>query len=77
MVKGTFIDATVLPKDAYEAAIENAEPQQGLLITGGPEAAEIICSAFPPEGYNLDMAREIRDMLLKYNAKHHLTPITL
>lgn len=75
--QGNYVDVDQLEGDAYELACEQLCPVQGLLITDGPEAVEIIAGAFPQGGYSLGMAYELRDLILKFNAEHNLTPTVL
>lgn len=77
MRTGNFVDVDGLEGDAYELACDQACPEQGLLITDGPDAVEVIAEAFPQGGYSMGMAYELRDLILKFNAEHNLTPTIL
>lgn len=74
---GNFVDTDDLSREAYEAVVEEATAQTGVLITEGPDAAKIIVDAFPSDGYLMGDALELRDLVLQFNKDHHLTPTIL
>lgn len=72
-----YVDADVLD-DATRADILSEYPvHQGVLLTEGTEAVKILAEAFPKDGYMIDDAYALRDLILKFNAERGLTPTVL
>lgn len=51
--------------------------EQGILVTEGTESASIVLDAFPSGGYSMSDAYELRDLILKFNKEHGITPTVL
>lgn len=77
MVSGNFVNTDNLSNEDRGKVLDLAVPTEGLLITEGTESAKIILGAFPKEGYSLGDANELRDIILKFNKEHYISPSVL
>lgn len=77
MVSGDFVNIDSLSNEDRGKVLDIAVPTEGLLITEGTESAKIILEAFPKEGYSLGDANELRDIILKFNKEHYISPSAL
>lgn len=77
MITGRFIDVEDLDNKTYCDLLDETSPIEGLLVTEGLASAEMILDAFPRDGYMIGDAMELRDLILKFNAEHHLSPTIL
>lgn len=77
MITGRFIDVDNLDNKTYCDLLDETSPIDGLLVTEGTDSAKLILDAFPHDGYMIGDAMELRELILKFNAEHHLTPTIL
>lgn len=77
MVSGNFVNTDSLSNEDRGKVLDMAVPTEGLLITEGAKSAKIILEAFPKEGYSLGDANELRDIILKFNKEHYISPSVL
>lgn len=77
MTTGNFVNVDDLSGVDYGTVLDTATPVNGVLITDGTESAQIILEAFPKGGYSVGDAEELRDLILKFNKEHFLSPAVL
>lgn len=77
MATGTYVNVEDLSPKTYDHVCDEACLQEGVLITQGCESAAIVISAFPADGYSIGDAEELRDLILKFNKEHFLSPTVL
>ena len=66
--------------NSLKEAIDFVVAEQGEYVpryTDGTESAQIILEAFPKGGYSVGDAEELRDLILKFNKEHFLSPAVL
>ena len=73
----TYVDVTGLSHDAYGIAMSEGTPRRGVLIEEGADTARHVVEAFPPQGYDWAEAMELRQLVLDFNKKHHISPTIL
>lgn len=73
----TYVDVDNADDETRNNILDKCTPQQGVLLTEGTGAAKIILEAFPAGGYSMSDAYELRDLILKFNKAHNITPTML